>query len=120
MIQQINAALPSLADGTRKTTGVHGNAASVQSIAKVKPDGCIETARDGKPSHTERFEAVLPIPDEFHRRMLLNQDTKDILKSDTAAQRGTLQNIITTANVKISDTAQVSAFLEYFQSRTGI
>ena len=113
MIHKINAIIPTLGNGTNKCTAVHGDAASVQAVAKVKRDAISEVRSEGKPHPAERFNAMLPIPGEFHRRMMLNQDTKDMLKTESVSQRGTLQNIITTANVKIGEFTQVCADMNY-------
>ena len=100
VIKEINKAIPTLENGTKKRTAVHGDGASVQAVAKVKRNAISEIAHDRKPHPTLRFDTVLPVPGELHRRMLLNQDTKDLLETNSAAQRGTLENIMVTANVK--------------------
>ena len=82
MIQKINAITPTLGNGTNKCTAVHGDAASVQAVAKVKRDAISEISIEWKPHPIERFDAMHPITGEFHRRMMLNQDTKDRLKTE--------------------------------------
>ena len=66
----------------------HGDAGSVTGMLSAKQ------ARAGCMTKTERLQRVCPVPGEFHRRMLLNQDSMNILyQADSKGDRGTLANV---------------------------
>ena len=78
-----------------KVVAVHGDAGSVLGMMSAKRSrACCETPSD-------RLEGIWPVPGEFHRRILLNQDTMNIFFKDASrGTRGTLSNISTVFAMK--------------------
>ena len=78
-------------DGHKKPPAgipVHGDASSVLSMIKAK------RTRSGMGNVEERLEGIWPVPGEFHRRMLQNQDTMNLLfNADSINDIGTLAEI---------------------------
>ena len=84
---------------------VHGDAASVLGMLKAK------RTRSGMGTPAERLEGIWPIPGEFHRRMLLNQDSMNILyRPESQNDKGTLSEVKNKFQLKGVKTKVTDAF----------
>ena len=78
-----------------RLVAVHGDGGSVGGMMSAKQ------ARVASCTPTERLEGIWPVPGEFHRRILLDQDTINKLYVDASrSERGTLMNVKTVLQLK--------------------
>lgn len=74
---------------------VHGDGGSVGGMMSAKQ------SRVASCTPTERLEGIWPVPGEFHRRILLDQDTINQLYAEASrSERGTLMNTKTVMQLK--------------------